>query len=218
MSESRFSRWSRKKQALRQEEQAVEATQEIVESPEEDELAINEALPEEELLAKYDLPDPEKIEIGTDITGFMNKEIPEFLRRKALRSLWRSNPVLHVLDGLNDYDEDYTDAAFAGQVVNTVYKVGEGMFKKVKRIDEALEGNDETQPDSSPQPEVINDEPVNDAHSVDAMRGLNQESSGELLAQTQSLIEADNEKAALEQDAEEPQIFQYKPRMRFEPK
>ena len=218
MSESRFGRWSRKKQALRQEEQSVEATQEIVESPEEDELAINEALPEEELLAKYDLPDPEKIELGTDITGFMNKEIPEFLRRKALRSLWRSNPVLHVLDGLNDYDEDYTDAAYAGQVVNTVYKVGEGMFKKVKRIDEALEGNGETQPKSSPQPEVINDESVNYAHSVDAMRGLNQESSGELLAQTQSLIEADNEKAALEQDAEEPQIFQYKPRMRFEPK
>ena len=29
------------------------------------------------------------------------------LRRLALRRLWRSDPVLANLDGLNDYDEDF---------------------------------------------------------------------------------------------------------------
>lgn len=76
------------------------------------------------------MPDPDTITLGTDITGFMRKEIPELLRRKALRALWKSNPVLAVLDGLNDYDEDYTDAATAGEAVKTLYKVGQGMFDK----------------------------------------------------------------------------------------
>lgn len=82
------------------------------------------------MLEKYGLPDPDTLELGADVTGFMRKEIPELLRRKALRALWKTNPVLAVLDGLNDYDEDYTDAAFAAKSVNTLYKVGQGMFDK----------------------------------------------------------------------------------------
>jgi len=214
MTESRFGRWSRKKQELRQEEQTP-PVEEVVESQEEDELTINESLPEEEVLAKYDLPNPDNIELGTDITGFMNKEIPEFLRRKALRSLWRSNPVLHVLDGLNDYDEDYTDAAFAGQVVNTVYKVGEGMFKKVKQADEslealqgqAIESADTTVSDTEAQSLSISESEI--------LRGKVDE-SGESLAQVQAAIDADNEKETLERDNEEVPVYQYKPRMKFE--
>ncbi len=61
------------------------------------------------------MPDPDAIELGTDITGFMRKEIPESARRKALRSLWKSNPVLAVLDGLNDYDEDLHQRGFHGR-------------------------------------------------------------------------------------------------------
>jgi hypothetical protein len=53
--------------------------------------------------------------------------VPETLRRKALRKLWRLNPVFANLDGLNDYDEDFTDAATAVQAVKTIYKVGRGM-------------------------------------------------------------------------------------------
>lgn len=215
MTESRFGRWSRKKQEMRQEEQTP-PVKEVVESQEEDELTINESLPEEEVLAKYDLPNPDNIELGTDITGFMNKEIPEFLRRKALRSLWRSNPVLHVLDGLNDYDEDYTDAAFAGQVVNTVYKVGEGMFKKVKQVDEslealqgqAIESADTTVSDTEPQSILISEGEI--------LRGSKANESGESLAQIQAAIDADNEKVTLERDNEEVPVYQYKPRMKFE--
>lgn len=215
MTESRFGRWSRKKQEMRQEEQTP-PVKEVVESQEEDELTINESLPEEEVLAKYDLPNPDNIELGTDITGFMNKEIPEFLRRKALRSLWRSNPVLHVLDGLNDYDEDYTDAAFAGQVVNTVYKVGEGMFKKVKQVDEslealqgqAIESADTTVSDTEPQSISISEGEI--------LRGSKANESGESLAQIQAAIDADNEKVTLERDNEEVPVYQYKPRMKFE--
>ncbi|EBA01725.1 DUF3306 domain-containing protein [Marinobacter sp. ELB17] len=136
MTESRLQRWTRKKtKAGKETELAPASTVEPELSFEEQELAVNEVMPELGVLEKYDLPDPDAIELGTDITGFMRKEIPELLRRKALRALWKSNPVLAVLDGLNDYDEDFSDAAIAGNAVKTLYKVGQGLIDKTKRVD-----------------------------------------------------------------------------------
>lgn len=150
MAESRLQRWSRRKaEAGKQAEQSPPPAVESQPAPEEQELAINESLPEHELLEKYGLPNPENIELGTDITGFMRKEIPEFLRRKALRGLWKSNPVLAVLDGLNDYDEDYTLASTAGQTVTTLYKVGEGLVDKAKKAADVVEDQSEKQAISS---------------------------------------------------------------------
>lgn len=142
MAESRLERWSRKKtEAGKKVAPPPPPSVEPESSPEEQELAVNEALPEHEVLEKYGLPDPDAIELGTDITGFMRKEIPEMLRRKALRSLWKSNPVLAVLDGLNDYDEDFTDAATATGAVKTLYKVGQGLIDRTEKAAEQVDGN-----------------------------------------------------------------------------
>lgn len=140
MAESRLQRWSRRKtETGKKTEPAPPPSVESGPSQEEQELAINEALPEHDVLEKYGLPDPDAIELGTDITGFMRKEIPELLRRKALRSLWKSNPVLAVLDGLNDYDEDFTDAATATGAVKTLYKVGQGLIDRTAKVDEPVD-------------------------------------------------------------------------------
>ncbi len=150
MAESRLQRWARKKaEAGKRPEPSPPPVIETEPTPEEQELATNEALPEHELLEKYGLPDPDNIELGTDITGFMRKEIPEFLRKKALRGLWKSNPVLAVLDGLNDYDEDYTLASTAGQTVTTLYKVGEGLVDKAKKAADVVDDQSEKQAISS---------------------------------------------------------------------
>lgn len=135
MAESRIQRWSRRKaEAGKHAEPAPPPSAGSGPSPEEQELAINQALPEQEVLEKYGLPDPDAIALGTDITGFMRKEIPDLLRRRALRALWRSNPVLAVLDGLNDYDEDFTDAATAAKGVQTLYKVGQGLIDRTAGV------------------------------------------------------------------------------------
>ena len=144
MAESRFERWSRLKSEERQESSlsAEEIAQrdavEVAEQKQEQALADNEQLSDEEVLEKYELPDPDKIELGMDIKGFMNKEVPEALRRRALRSLWRSNPVLAVLDGLNDYDEDFNTLTTGAEGVQTLYQVGKGMFDKALRAEEKL--------------------------------------------------------------------------------
>lgn len=54
-----------------------------------------------------DLPDIDTLHKDSDFTGFLRDGVPEELKRLALRKLWRSDPVLANLDGLNDYDEDF---------------------------------------------------------------------------------------------------------------
>ncbi|SIS96820.1 Protein of unknown function [Roseivivax lentus] len=87
-----------------------------------------------EILAEYGLPDPDELVPGDGIAGFMRREIPERLRRRALRTLWRSNPVLACVDGLNDYDGDYTNAATDMPGVKTAYQIGKGMKAHVEAL------------------------------------------------------------------------------------
>jgi hypothetical protein len=83
-------------------------------------------LTDAELLEKFALPDPDTMKAGDNFSAFMNQAIPDRLRRRALRVLWGSNPVLANLDELVDYGEDYTDAATVIENMQTIYQVGKG--------------------------------------------------------------------------------------------
>ena len=72
---------------------------------------------------------------GSDYTQFMKKGVPEVVRRRALRALWQSNPILANIDGLNDYDEDFTDAAMVMKTFSSNYKVGSGYLTEKERLD-----------------------------------------------------------------------------------
>src|SRR5699024_8844718 len=66
---------------------------------------------DEEILRELGLPDPETLAKGDSIAGFLRAGVPTRLRNRALRRMWLSDPVFANLDGLNDYEEDFTDAA-----------------------------------------------------------------------------------------------------------
>ncbi|MEO9901964.1 DUF3306 domain-containing protein [Nisaea sp.] len=85
-------------------------------------------LTEEEQELVDGLPDIETLEAESDFTPFMQSKVPEFLRRRALRALWRLNPVLANVDGLVDYGEDFTDAATVIEGMQTAYRVGKGFM------------------------------------------------------------------------------------------
>ena len=102
---------------------------------------------DEEILAELGLPDPDDLTLGDDVAGFMSKAVPDRLRRRALRQLWRANPVLANLDGLVDYGEDYTDSAMVVENLQTLYQVGKGMFVEPEEPDEEAEG--EVAPDDA---------------------------------------------------------------------
>ena len=55
-----------------------------------------------------DLPSIAGLNRNSDYTPFLREGVPEALTRAALRKLWLSDPVFANLDGLNDYDEDFT--------------------------------------------------------------------------------------------------------------
>ncbi len=63
-----------------------------------------------------DLPDVETLTYESDFTAFLQKGVPESLQRLALARLWRSNPVLANLDGLNDYDWDFNEGGLTDAI------------------------------------------------------------------------------------------------------
>lgn len=95
-----------------------------------------------EVLAELGLKDPDALEPGDDFAGFMARAVPDHLRRRALRRLWRSNPVLANLDGLNDYDADFTGDTVAPGMLKTAYQVGRGFVTGTAAPDEAADAGE----------------------------------------------------------------------------
>ena len=129
-----LSRWSR----LKSEPDDASAVVESVEAQDENEEKQGVAeisdddLSDTELLEKYALPDPDTMKSGDNFSVFMKEAVPDRLRRRALRVLWGSNPILANLDELVDYGEDFTDAATVVANMQTIYKVGKGSAWKFK--------------------------------------------------------------------------------------
>lgn len=122
--------WSRRRAAVEAEEAA--AREAVAAEAEAVELAEREAKDDAEILAELDLPDPDTLKAGDDVVAFMSRAVPERLRRRALRRLWTLNPVLANLDGLNDYDDDYS--VVSGEAVTTTYQVGKGMLAHIEEM------------------------------------------------------------------------------------
>ena len=99
-----------------------------------------------ELLAQFGLPDPSTMNAGDDFKAFMAREVPARLRRLALRRMWRTNPVLACVDGLNDYDGDFTNAATDAPGVKTAYQVGKGLTAHVEKLAREALGTDADDP------------------------------------------------------------------------
>ena len=129
--------WARRKAAVAAAERAEEEAGREAAAAEERK-ALEER-PDEEVLAELELPDPDSMKQGDDFSAFMADAVPERLRRRALRQLWRSNPVLANLDNLVDYGEDYTDAALVVENLQSAYQVGKGMLKHLEAMAEAAE-------------------------------------------------------------------------------
>ena len=124
--------WSRRRAAVAAEAEAE--VQAAVAAEQAEEHAKLDELSDEELLAKLELPNPDEMQQGDDFAAFMKQAVPERLRRRALRRLWTSNPVLANVDMLVDYGEDFTDSAMVVENLQTAYQVGKGMKAHVEEL------------------------------------------------------------------------------------
>ncbi len=152
--------WSRRKAGVEAEQEAEAlAVAETEVARHEAELA---ARSDEEILEELNLPDPDTLNEGDDFKAFMSKAVPSRLRTRALRRLWRVNPVLANIDGLVDYGEDFTDASNVIENLQTTYQVGKGMLAHVEELARQQEAREETLEEEAKEPEVEVEEPPMD--------------------------------------------------------
>ena len=129
MSDDFLSRWSRRKR---------EVVDEAVPEPAPP-APVEEAAPEEsdeEVLARLGLRHPDEMGPGDDFAAFLRSAAPRHLKTRAYRRLWRSNPTLACLDGLNDYDGDFTGTGVAQGGLKTAYQVGRGLLGRIAEVAE----------------------------------------------------------------------------------
>ena len=136
-----LSRWSDRKLSAEQDESALpSAGVEQVQAPADE----FEGKSDDEILSILELPDPETLTLGDTVEKFMDGRVPERLRARALRAFWKTNPVLANIDGLDEYCDDYTDAAMIIENMETLYQVGKGYASQALDALESL-ANDESQ-------------------------------------------------------------------------
>ena len=134
-----MSRWSKRKSNLKHDqgkEKNLKDKTELQESNvNEQKTVIKEEVDEsqysdlndQELLEKFKLPNPEKIKKEKGLDLFFKDGVPDRLRQIALRRVWKLNPIIRFADAeINDYHEDFTDAATVIEGMQTAYQVGKG--------------------------------------------------------------------------------------------
>ncbi len=136
--------WSRRRAAVAKELRAEEAAMIAVEEAER-EAAVAETS-DEDLLAEAGFGVPEELESAEDVREFLASALPQRLKTRALRRLWRLNPVLANVDGLVDYGGDFTDRANVVENLQTAYQVGKGMLRHVEEM--ARQAEDSATPES----------------------------------------------------------------------
>ena len=92
------------------------------------------------------LPPLEALNPDSDFSPFMDKRVDDRLRRLALKKLF-SDPSLNIVDGLDDFAEDF----------NLLEDLPQEMVAKLEHVRDVLRG-----PDPEPEPEA---EPEQDAQA-----------------------------------------------------
>jgi len=133
-----LSRWSTRKLA----EAESEKTAAPVALNETDDLEVENV--DEAVAPPPDLPDVETLNAESDFTAFLGDNVPRDISRLAFKKLWRSDPVLANIDGLNDYDDDFSMAGKVTEIFKSAYQVGKGYQTEEDLIVDEEELDDET--------------------------------------------------------------------------
>ncbi len=136
-----LSRWSARKRAVAQNETAMAEAQIEADRQKEQQPDI-----EARQAANREIAEAIDIDVAdydTDFTPFLKDGVPAALRRRALKAMWRTNPILANVDGLNDYDEDFRTVQAGFEVVKSTWEVGRGYAGKAKEVAREMEARDE---------------------------------------------------------------------------
>jgi len=114
--------------------------------------------------ADPELPDIDSLDKDSDYTVFMRDGVPEHLRRLALRKLWRMGPVHSIIDGLDDYDDDFTKL-FTDAVtknVESAFRVGRGFATDDETSETAEDAAEDAEAAETPEDAEATEDAVDD--------------------------------------------------------
>lgn len=157
--EGLLKRWSRRKAAVVSGAVVEDEPQALVEEPSEPESLDAEPAPPP--LSDEDMPPLESLNEESDYTGFLSPNVSDALRKQALRKLF-SSAVFNKVDGLDDYDEDFTQFEALGDIITSDMK-----FEAEQRARRELEA-------------MMDDEEVEDEFEDDALVAAQSEPEAEL--------------------------------------
>ncbi|MEP2943500.1 MAG: DUF3306 domain-containing protein [Hyphomicrobiales bacterium] len=124
-----MSRWSKRKQAVAAGEEVLDVSPQIAEEAASDvlsEISEERAAELEANKLAAEAIDLESLKYDSDFSAYFKDGVPSLLRQKAMRILWRSNPVLANVDGLCDYDDNFADPALILKKFESAYRIGKG--------------------------------------------------------------------------------------------
>ncbi|MDR6771961.1 DUF3306 domain-containing protein [Azospirillum sp. BE72] len=142
-------RWSRRKRETRTEEAPVETPiqpmvpERVDGAPAAVPAEIAAAPPaadEEEAPDLSDLPPLDSLDAGSDYTGFLRRDVPEELRRQALRKAWASDPAIAGFRGFAEYDWDYNAPGYGAlRPTDDIARLLDAVLPDEKREEEVEE-------------------------------------------------------------------------------
>jgi hypothetical protein len=153
-----LSRWARRKRAARI---TADVDTELAESsPQGEKLAESapvsadpapageDSQPPE--LTDEDMPPLDGIDENTDMSGFFSPKVTQAVKKAALRKFFHS-PAFNIVDGLDDYDEDFRNFAALGDIVTSDMR--SQMEREAERAREAM-AKDAQESATSPPPDA----------------------------------------------------------------
>lgn len=142
-----LSRWSTRKLAEVKSEKAA-APVALNETDQEEGGKVDESV-----APPPDLPDVEALNADSDFTAFLADNVPRDISKLAFKKLWRSDPVLANIDGLNDYDGDLSMVGRGSEIFKSAYRVGKGYLTDEEIAQEVKSQKEVATKDSSPDAE-----------------------------------------------------------------
>ena len=103
-----LTRWSRRKQQLNKDEAAEPHNEAVVDTDDQADAAPAKR--------DEDMPAIDSIDENSDVSDFFSPGVSEALRKAALRKLFHS-PGFNIVDGLDDYDDDFKTFQALGDIV-----------------------------------------------------------------------------------------------------
>jgi len=85
-------------------------------------------------LSDEDMPSLESIDENTDMSGFFSPKVTQAVKKAALRKFFH-NPAFNVVDGLDDYDDDFRSFAALGDIITSDMRGR--MEREAERVREA---------------------------------------------------------------------------------